>query len=243
MKQIDGIITNSFDLEKSLKNTVTNCPPVKTIYRGIEISEMEESDMTDQKYVFLYLGGLIPYRTLPFGVNTKGGISLMEAWKKAETKLIDNNCILQFGGPDSDNKIFKVWKQTLRYPERVKLLGKLAPEDINQFLSQSNIVVVPSMEEGLPNFLLESAARKKAAIGSTAGGIPEVIINGETGYIFEKGNIEQLTNLLLEASGNKEKVKQMGEAAYRRVKTNFNAENYSLNIMGFYKKIMNKCAE
>jgi glycosyltransferase involved in cell wall biosynthesis len=239
IKNIDGIIANSKDLERCLNEFIDDCPIIETIYRGIVPNDSAKMSFSAEAgTIFLYLGGLELNKRLKFGINTKGGITLMESWKKLEKQMSLMNAKLFFGGPNSNNMLFKNWRNSLVFPERVQLLGKIDPREVKLYLDKCDIVIIPSMEEGLPNFLMESAANKRAAIGSTAGGIPEVIVPGVTGYLFEKGNAEQLGDLLLQTAGNNEVHIKMGEAAYEHVKTHFNANNYSNNIIAFYKKIL-----
>lgn len=239
IKNIDGIITNSYDLEKSLKKYFPQKPEIKTIYRGIQVHKIEiNEDKINRTAVFLYLGGLGRNRSLVFGINTKGGVTLMEAWAKAEEELNILDSRLYFGGPASDNNLFVKWKSNLKYPEKVHLIGQLDPAEVESYLHKTDIVIIPSMEEGLPNFLMESYANGKPVIGSTAGGIPEVIIDGETGYIFRKGDAVQLKELLIKTANNPEKNKIMGRKAYERVKSSFNSDCYSEKVLKFYKKII-----
>jgi len=243
IKNIDGIITNSYDLEKSLKKYFPEKPEIETIYRGIEIGKLEtDNDKMKKGIDFLFLGGL-GNKTLKYGVNTKGGVTLMEAWQKAEEELHALDSTLYFGGPESDSRLFSKWKNKLKYPDRVLLIGEIDSKDVKSYLLKVDVAVIPSMEEGLPNFLTESCASGKTAIGSTAGGIPEVIVNGETGYIFEKGNSEQLKRLLIKLANNREENKIMGIKAYARAKTSFNSDCYSKKVLKFYKKIIAQCAE
>jgi glycosyltransferase involved in cell wall biosynthesis len=243
VNNIDGIITNSYDLEKSVKKYFPEKLQIKTIYRGTQIDKLQtEENNIHGAVTFLYLGGL-GNKSLQYGINTKGGVTLMEAWAKAEKELFSVDSTLYFGGPSSHSNVFSEWKKNLEFPQKVHLIGKLDPKDVKNYLDKADVVVIPSMEEGLPNFLIESYARGKAAVGSTAGGIPEVIVNGETGYIFEKGNVKQLQELLIRSASNPENNKIMGVKAYERVAASFNSAGYSEKVLCFYKKIIAQCAE
>lgn len=244
MKNIDGIITNSSDLEKKIRHMYASNIYIKTIYRGIHTDyRVKEYRLFDKNTCdFLYLGGLMKNIQLEFGRNTKGGITLMNAWEKAETELANLHAFLYFGGPDSESELFNTWKIRLKFPEMVKNLGKLQPEEVKKYLNKSDIIVIPSMEEGMPNLLLESQISGKVVIGSDAGGIPEVIVNEETGYLFKKGDEEALANLLIIAAQNRIKDEVMTQKAQKRIEEHFNAENYSIKVVEFYKKIMKECA-
>ncbi len=240
---IDGIITDSKDLEKTLKASIQNCPKVATIYRGIPVGNAtKEANSLSESTTFLYLGGLEANRGLKFGINTKGGITLMEAWKSAEEKLFEVKAKLYFGGPSSDILLFRKWREGLRYPELVELIGKLRPIQVHEFLSKSQVAIIPSMEEGLPNFLMESAAQKKPAIGSDAGGISEFICDKQTGFIFSRGNASQLSDIIVQVASGKYHKAELGMCAYNRVNEHFNAKDYGHQVISFYKSIMEQCA-
>jgi glycosyltransferase involved in cell wall biosynthesis len=245
IKKVDGIITNSYALENLVRYYFPNCPEVRTIYRGIHVPELKKVHaFAPKKHIFfLYLGGLIPYKKLDYGINTKGGITLMNSWKAVENQLFPLNATLYFGGPDSDCEVFATWKNCLSHPERVENVGMLKPYQVKEYLLKSDVVIIPSMEEGMPNLLMESYSNATPVIGSTAGGIPEVIIDGETGYVFKKGDEESLSKLLLSVSENKIRNEKMGENGYARVKAFFNADNYTNKIMKFYQKIITECVE
>ena len=74
------------------------------------------------------------------------------------------------------------------------------------YLTKSDVVIIPSLEEGLPNLLLEASICSKACIGSNVGGIPEVIEHGINGLLVEPGNVKGLTETMLWCVQNKENV-------------------------------------
>lgn len=239
IKRVDGIIANSKDLEVTIKNLYPNCPVIKTIYRGIEVNELEEvSSSNIKRTTFLYLGGLNHHSRSEYGMNTKGGITLMRTWKKIENDPAFSHAILYFGGPNSDVETFSNWRESLLYPNRVYLIGKLTPAQVKEYIRKSDLVIIPSMAEGMPNLLLEGNANGIPVIGSDAGGIPEVIIHGKTGYIFEKGNEESLGEVLIKASQNYKENIQMGRNAYNRAKIFFNSNFYSRKVIDFYDEII-----
>jgi glycosyltransferase involved in cell wall biosynthesis len=246
MNNIDGIIANSNNLQQKIKHLYSNCPETKTIYRGIYIDQRETFDEPKQlknQVSFLFLGGLNPYKRLKYGINTKGGITLMEAWKLVEKELNELNATLYFGGPFSDSNILKKWRSTLIYSGRIHMIGEIDPLLVKDFFNKSDMIIIPSMEEGLPNLLLESYASGRAVIGSTAGGIPEVIINNETGYIFNIGEEKELARLLVKAASDNKENAKMGAKAYERAKVYFNANEYSERVLNFYNKIIHDLAE
>lgn len=241
MNNIDGIIANSIALKKTIKRLFPDSPEIRTIYRGIQIGNVPicNSNRTNKDgVVFLFLGGLNPYKRLKYGINTKGGITLMNAWAIAETKLFSLKAKLIFGGPHSDCNVLRKWIAGLNYPQQIDVVGEVPPSNVKGLFCKSDLTVIPSMEEGLPNLLLESFANGKPVIGSTAGGIKEVVLNNETGYIFDYGNVNELAELLIKTASQKEENKIIGLKAFERAKNYFNADTYSSNVLNFYKQFI-----
>ena len=68
-------------------------------------------------------------------------------------------------------------------------------KDIKSWIGKCHCTILPSHGgEGVPNVLLESAAMGRVCIASTINGSKDVIDDGETGYLFETGNAEDLTD-------------------------------------------------
>ena len=123
---------------------------------------------------FLYLGGFPPYPGSPHKANTKGGETLLKAWETAEEPLASAGACLCIAGPDSDAASVAAWRAGLKRPDRVHLAGTLDPEAVPAYIRSSDVVLVPSLQEGLPNVATEASACGRPVFGSDVGGIPEV---------------------------------------------------------------------
>ncbi|MDR0437868.1 MAG: glycosyltransferase family 4 protein [Bacteroidales bacterium] len=71
------------------------------------------------------------------------------------------------------------------------------------FFSEIDVFFLPSYLEGLPTVLLEAVMYETPVVASNAGGIPEIIINGETGYLYNSGHIEGYVEGIEKASDEK----------------------------------------
>jgi glycosyltransferase involved in cell wall biosynthesis len=87
----------------------------------------------------------------------------------------------------------------------------LPKEEILKEIAQSDICVVPSRWENSPNIIYEAMAAGKVVIASRAGGIPELVIDGETGLLFKNENPEELAKAIALLLSNKDLGKKMGE--------------------------------
>ena len=72
----------------------------------------------------------------------------------------------------------------------IKLVGWIENRELSRYLNDVQVVIVPSYREGLPNIVLESMACGCVVLSTPVGGIPEVIKDGETGFIMENNSPE-----------------------------------------------------
>ncbi len=77
-------------------------------------------------------------------------------------------------------------------------------------------------------------ASKKPVIGTTVGGIPEIIQDGKSGYLIEPGSPEQLAEKLTELLGDEELRRQMGEAGCKIVKQKFELQKNVARLLELY---------
>jgi glycosyltransferase involved in cell wall biosynthesis len=106
---------------------------------------------------------------------------------------------------------------------RIRVTGHLeSPREVADALALCDLVLLPSLWEGLPNALLEAMACGKAALASDAGGIPEVIRHGVDGFIVPRPQLHRLGQAaleLLEAPAAQREA--WGRAARARVESAF----------------------
>jgi glycosyltransferase involved in cell wall biosynthesis len=95
------------------------------------------------------------------------------------------------------------------------------------WMKRAAVLAVPSVtardgdREGLPTVLLEAMAASLPAVGSNHGGIPEAIVDGETGFVVPEGHAAALARALANLLGSPELRQRMGAAARRRAEQNF----------------------
>jgi len=97
--------------------------------------------------------------------------------------------------------------------------------DIQNFYHSSDVIVMPSRWDepfGLVN--IEAGASSRPIVAANVGGIPEIVVHGETGFLFERGNVPQFTEYLSRLVADKELRIRMGLAGRRHVEQNFTAK-------------------
>ncbi len=89
------------------------------------------------------------------------------------------------------------------------------------FLEAADLVVLPSLFEGLPHAPIEAGALGKAIVAATVDGVPEVVLDGETGMLVPPADSEALGDAIVALLRDEPKRRAMGAAAQRFVTENF----------------------
>ncbi len=91
----------------------------------------------------------------------------------------------------------EIENSNLRY--RVELAGWIFHDELPDYLNELKLLVLPSYSEGLPTIVLETMACGTPVLATSVGGIPDVIKDGETGFILEDNSPECIARDIIEA--------------------------------------------
>jgi len=118
----------------------------------------------------------------------------------------------------------------------VYFLGYKEGKELIKIISESLFAVIPSAwYENNPISVLESFALGKPVIGSRIGGIPELVIDGKTGFTFKAGDSAVLKEKIKYLLDNTNKIKVLGRNARKFVEKNFNPEKHYKELIEIYK--------
>ena len=126
--------------------------------------------------------------------------------------------------------------ETLGLDGHVHLLGPRG--DVPALLAAADIVVHPSHEEGFPNVLLEAMAAAKAVAATAVGGVPEAVVDGETGILVPPRDPERMAGAILALLSDPGRARAMGEAGRRRVEESFLLEKTVREVEAMYDKLL-----
>ena len=126
---------------------------------------------------------------------------------------------------------------TLEKYENFHWLGSLEyPDKVREFLTEIDVYALISGIDMSPLTLQEAQLMEKAVVATNVGGIPELMKDGETGYLIEKDNPEELFEKLSILLNNLEKTKEIGKKGKEFVTKNFSWDKICNDFLNHLKK-------
>jgi glycosyltransferase involved in cell wall biosynthesis len=205
------------------------------VFNGMDLTNFEAMTAAPQNPVprIVSTGRLIEF---------KGFHHLIGAAAKLRDRGVPFECDIVGEGP---------WRAQLqaqiderRLADCVRLTGALPQEEVFRALRECDIFALACIVDRLgasdvfPTVILESMASAKPVVSTRIAGVPEQIVDGETGFICEPGDEEGLANALEKVLRSPELRRKLGEAARRRLETEFSVETTVLEIKEAFEKIV-----
>jgi len=125
----------------------------------------------------------------------KGVRYLIEAMEIIRQKNQQVRLILGGEGPEEDS--LRQLVRQLNLEDCVDFAGQIPNEKVPQYMAASDVFVLPSLSEGLPNVILEAMASGLPIVASKVGGVPQIIKDGENGYLIEPTRPDQIAEKVL----------------------------------------------
>ena len=221
----DELITNSREFKNQMnKNFNLNC---KYIYNPLNKSEILKKSKKKINLSFFKKKKYLKIINVSRFTEQKDHITLLKSVEILKKKKIQFKLLL-IGKGDEEVKIKKFVKDK-KLESSVKIIK--FQKNPYQFINKSDVFVLSSKYEGLPNVLLEAAVLKKFIISSNCQtGPKEILLNGKGGLLFKVGDYKDLANKIIVFKKNKKKF-------FNKVKITYKALdrfNYKLNIEKYF---------
>jgi glycosyltransferase involved in cell wall biosynthesis len=112
-------------------------------------------------------------------------------------------------------------------------------EDVAPFYAAFDALVLPSSNEGTPVSAIEALAAGRPVVATRVGGVPDVVQEGEDGFLVEPGATDELADRLAELAGDPALRERMGEAGRARVLPRYAVERLVDDIDRLYRSLLN----
>lgn len=190
------------------------CPDIK----GIDLSAKREKNI-------LFAATLY---------KEKGYLDLIEAFGKIATKHPEWKLLLAGNGnPEEGIALAEKYNVT----DRVKFLGWVRGEDKDKVFRTSSLFCLPSYAEGFPMAVLDAWAYGLPVVTTPVGGIPDIVVDGENGLLFNPGDVNALSKKLDTLIKDTELRKKLSQEARLLADTTFNVATITQQLADFYEMI------
>lgn len=160
----------------------------------------------------------------------KGHRYVIEAWPAVRRSHPDANLVLVGDGPARGT----LEEQVLRLGLGISVVfaGFRSPADA--YVTACDVLVQPSLTEGMPNAVLEAMAAGRPVIASRVGGVPELVVDGETGLLVPPAEPDALARAIVVLLDDPDLGARLGAAAALRARTMFSLESVRAAVEAAY---------
>ena len=184
----------------------------------------EQKDGYDPPYI-VYVGRM---------ESIKGVHVLLDAWRKFREMNPKHPLSLRIVGFGDDVYTKSILNMCSEL-DKVEFLGKLETFELAKLLRGAFLSVIPSLcYENLPNSLLESYASGTPVLASNLGSITSSVSEGETGFLFEKGNSDHLAERIEYCVDNPTKVSEMALKARYIAETKYSSKEHISKLVSLF---------
>jgi len=202
---------------------------VVVIHNGVDA---EAFARTEQRDALTRHGVRAPYVLFVGRISEQKGIfQLLEAARALPAGV---QLVLCASSPDTPELLARLEVAVAGRPEIRWINAMLPVPEVVQLYSHAAVFVCPSIYEPFGLINLEAMACGTPVVASRVGGIPEVVVDGETGRLVEPGDAAGLGRALREALADPEQGRRMGEAGRRRVEAHFSWDRIAERTMTVY---------
>lgn len=170
----------------------------------------------------------------------KGVYDLLDACKILKEKQIDFECTFAGGFGDIDKQEFESKLADHSLNDIVHYAGKMFGDDKHTVFNNADIFAFPTRFETFGIVNLEAMQHGLPVVSTLEGGIPDVVINGETGYLVPKGDPKAFANQLEILIKNSKTRLKMGERGAKRFNQLYTIDKFEYKMYHILKDFLNK---
>ena len=226
----DLVTVNSEFIKEEVLSRQLKINKIKVVKNGVNLNQFKPKEPLHEDNYILYVGRL---------VHQKGVDILLRAFWYVTKKYPDIK--LKVVGVGELEDYLKRLCVNLMIADKVLFEGLKKGEELVEIYQKSKMVIVPSIYEPFGMTVIEAFACKKPVIATNFMGLKENIIDGKTGYLFEKEDYLDLAQWIMNLLHDDKRRKEFGENGYNSVINNdYNWNSISKVFIKEYNEIANK---
>lgn len=231
-RQVDGFIAASGAIREILVRDGIPPDRIAVVHDGIDVDRVVRLPAQDLHAEYW----------LPHGAPALVAVGALVG-HKGHRHLVDAMAIVHGRVPDARLVIFGEGELRVPLEKQIRHLGLdkhvLLPgfrEDVLSLVKSADLFVTSSVTEGLGSAVLDAMAMGLAVVGTRAGGIPEVVVDGETGLLVPPGDAAALAAAVVDLLGAPARRAAFGRAGQARVQAHFDVEHLVEGTIAAYDR-------
>ncbi len=229
---VDRVVVNCEALRKHLEED--ECVPsrlIRVCYNGLDTARFRPAPRSRPAEV----GGASFVVGVACALRPEKGLrTLVDAFAQIAHVFPEVKLLVVGDGPSREELVDSCWHRGLAG----RCIFIPAVSNVEEWLHAFDVFVLPSLSEALSNVLMEAMACGCAVIASRVGGNPELVIDGETGLLFERENVDQLAAHLKRLIENPGLRCKLASAASERIYTGFARERATEQMETVYSELL-----
>ena len=192
-----------------------------------DFQNIEPKPLSKDKFNILFIGSV---------TDRKKPHMIIEAIQR----INDKSYHLSIVGPAPNEKYFKELKDLidkLGLQNQVSLIGPVGRESVKDYYSSSNLMILPSISEGLARVIFESQVAMCPVLVTDAPGMSDIVIDGQTGYVFESNNLDSLSLKIEYIKNNYEEASLVAKNAKGFILSNYSEDNFKFSFKKLFDTV------
>jgi colanic acid/amylovoran biosynthesis glycosyltransferase len=204
---------------------------IHRVYNGLDLAEFQRADFSTEPPTIVSVGRLI---------EKKGFVYLVEACRLLKERGRSFRCEIIGGGPLESELRLKIEQTDLN--GQVELLGPKPQRDVVRDLAKATVFALPSVidaeggMDNLPSVILEGMAAGLPVIATPVGGIPEIVVEGSTGFLVPTKDPRSLAEAVEKLIVDLPLARRLGENGYRRAQELFAIEKSVAALLRLFQQ-------
>jgi len=237
IEQSDGVTSISdylkqrtievFDLQTPIK-VISNFVNCDLYHRTEEVMAKRSEYASPDEKILVHLSNFRPVKRLP---------DVIEIFDRVQ-KTIPSRLLMIGDGPERSRAEWLAVEKGIH--SKVDFLGK--QDRIHEKLPLADVLLLPSELESFGLAALEAMACEVVPIATNAGGVPEVIDHGKTGFLANVGDVDTMASYAIEVLSDDAKLREMGERARQSAQARFCASRIIPKYEDFYREVLERAS-
>ena len=240
-KALDGTLACGHSVSDGIK-AVTGKNPL-CVYGVVDLEEFspapnkiparKELDLPPDKTIALYAG---------YFTKRKGVYELLEAIYRVQQKHPDILLIMCGTGPEEKTLRRLIHEKGIEH--KIHMTGEVEPEQMSKWMQASDLFVLASHTEGMPNVIMEAMACGLPVVATAVGGLPSAVGDCNGALLVPPGNVNELENAIVTIINDDHLMSSMGIAVRKRAEEQFGGKRNANLILDYLQNIVEeqKCS-